>query len=78
MFVDIVLISIALISLAFLGMALNILIKKKGKFPAYQVGHNKNMARMGISCVKHDEIKCHKELRKGKPVFEACATCEHF
>jgi hypothetical protein len=53
-------------------MALNILIKKNGKFPAYQVGHNKDMRKMGISCVKHDEIKCFKKLKKGE---EGCGSC---
>jgi hypothetical protein len=54
-----------------LGMALNILIRKKGKFPAYRVGHNKNMKKLGITCVKHEEIKCHKkQLREAN-----CAGC---
>ncbi len=55
-----------------LGMALNILIKKKGKFPAYMVGHNKDMARLGLKCVKHEEIRCHnKKLKEGK----GCSGC---
>ena len=43
------------------GMFLNIIIRKNGKFPAYRVGHNKDMKKMGISCVKTEEIKCHKK-----------------
>jgi hypothetical protein len=52
---------------------LNILIRKNGKFPAYRVGHNKDMKRLGITCVKHDEIKCHrKNLREGN--CEGCGA----
>ena len=75
MFWNILLISIVLLSLSMLGMALNILVRKKGKFPAYQVGHNKDMARMGIRCVKHEEIRCHKARLKNQA--EGCAGCQH-
>lgn len=55
-----------------LGMALNILVRKNGKFPAYRVGHNKDMKKLGITCVKHEEIKCHKKnLKEGN-----CAGCD--
>jgi len=64
MFWNILLLSLVLIGLSMMMMALNILVKKKGKFPAYQVGHNKEMARMGIRCVKHEEIRCHRARMK--------------
>jgi len=72
MFLNILIISILLISLAFLGLALNILVRKKGKFPAYRVGHNADMAKMGIKCVRHEEIRCHKEMLKKND----CAGCQ--
>ena len=74
MFWNILLISFILIGFSFLGMALNILVKKKGKFPAYRVGHNKDMARMGVKCVKHEELKCHKEMLKKRE--SDCAGCQ--
>jgi len=55
------------------GMAFNILFRKNGKFPRYQVGHNKEMRKLGITCVKHDEIKCFKKL-KGESV-DGCNSC---
>ena len=60
MFLKILIITVILLSIAMLGMALNILVRKKGRFPAYQVGHNRDMHKLGISCAKHDEIRCHK------------------
>lgn len=56
------------------GMALNILVKKNGKFPAYRVGHNSDMARMGVKCVKHEEIRCHKARLKEKE--KDCLGCQ--
>ena len=64
MFLKILLISVVLLSLSMAGMMLNILFKKKGKFPEYRVGHNRAMRKEGISCVKHDEIRCHNKRLK--------------
>lgn len=72
MFLNILILSLVLISIAMLGMAISILVKKNGKFPAYQVGHNKDMARLGIRCVKHEEIRCYNKKMKEK----GCATCD--
>ena len=70
MFLNILLLSFVLISLSMLGMGLNILVKKRGKFPDYRVGHNKDMAKLGLKCVKHEEIRCHKARVK-----ERAADC---
>jgi hypothetical protein len=64
MFLKILIIAIVLLSLSMMGMMLNILIKKKGRFPEYRVGHNRAMRQKGISCVKHDEIRCHNKRLK--------------
>ena len=71
MFLKILLLALVLLSLSTLGMMLNILVKKKGKFPEYRVGHSKAMRQKGITCVKHEEIRCHrKALRES-----GCAGC---
>ena len=73
MFLKILFLAIILVSLSTLGLMLNIIVKKKGKFPAYRVGHNRNMAKLGLTCVKHEEIRCHsKRLKEGKE----CAGCQ--
>jgi len=72
MFLKILIITLILLSLAMLGMALNILVRKRGKFPAYMVGHNREMHKLGISCVKHEEINCHKKKLKEK----GCTGCQ--
>ncbi len=73
MFWNILFLSIIMLSLSMLGMGLNILVRKKGRFPAYRVGHNKNMAKIGIKCVKHEEIRCHKaQLKNNTSDCEGC------
>ena len=72
MFLKILLIILVLLSISLLGLMLNILIKKKGRFPEYRVGHNRAMRQQGISCVKHDEIRCHNQRMKQN---EGCIGC---
>lgn len=74
MFWNILLLSTVLIAISFLGLGLNILVKKKGKFPAYRVGHNAEMARIGVKCVKSEEIQCHKARLKNKE--KDCLACQ--
>ncbi len=59
--IKILILSSILLSLALLGMAFNMLFRKNGKFPKYQVGHNKEMHKLGITCVKHDETRMFRE-----------------
>ncbi len=73
MFLKILIFAIVVVGISTLGLMLNILVKKKGRFPAYRVGHNRDMQRLGITCVKHEEISCHnKRLKEGKE----CDGCQ--
>jgi hypothetical protein len=72
MYLSLLIITVVMLSIAMLGMMLKILVRKKGKFPEYRVGHNRDMHKLGISCVKRDEIKCHQEMLKGN---QGCAGC---
>jgi hypothetical protein len=47
---QIVLISIGLVAIAFLLLGINVLFKKKGKFPNFHIGGNKEMSKRGIYC----------------------------
>ena len=75
MLLNILIISVILLSIAMIGLAFNILFRKKGKFPAYRVGHNPQMRKIGITCVKHEEIRCHK--KKLKEISDKdCEVCQ--
>jgi hypothetical protein len=51
-FITIILLAIALVAIAFLGLAVQILFKKNGKFPNTHVGGNPSLQKQGISCAK--------------------------
>jgi hypothetical protein len=51
-FITIILLAIALVAIAFLGLAIQILFKKNGKFPNTHVGGNPALQKQGISCAK--------------------------
>lgn len=55
------LLSILLISLAFIALGVSIFFRKGGKFPETEIGHNKHMKKMGITCVKCEETKKTKK-----------------
>jgi len=69
MFLTLMLLSVGFLSIAFLGMGIQIMVK--GKFPVTSVGHNKEMRKRGISCYKCDEMKrCRKIKRENKKKAE--------
>jgi hypothetical protein len=47
-----------MMGMVFAGLSISILIKKNGRFPDTSIGHNKELKKRGITCPKHDEIKC--------------------
>jgi hypothetical protein len=56
----VLIISFILLGMAFLGLAHRVLFVREGRFPQTSIGKNKQMRELGITCVKHDELKCHK------------------
>ena len=59
----VILLAVALVSIAMLGMAITILVKKGGKFPNTHVSGNKHLKRNGVYCAQtQDKI----EQRKGR------------
>jgi len=68
--IKLLLITIVLLAAAMILLGISMLIRKNGKFPVYSVGHNKDMHKLGITCVKHDELKKHGKLKE-----EGCCGC---
>lgn len=67
------LITLVFLAAGFTLMLLKIIVQKDGKFPAFQVGHNKDMKKMGIKCARSEEIIHHRKRLKRKS--ELCAAC---
>jgi hypothetical protein len=60
----VILISILLISLAFIGLGVSIFFRKGGRFPEIEIGRNKNMRKLGIYCVKCEENKIFRKTNQ--------------
>ena len=51
------LLSVLLLLLGVAGMAVTILLKKDGRFPDGEIGHNRELRRRGIVCAKEEELR---------------------
>ena len=58
------LIAIVLVAIAFIALGVGIFFRKDGKFPETEVGHNRHMRELGISCAKCEERKNWNEFNK--------------
>jgi len=67
MLIKLFLITGVIVAVSFLAMGISVLVRKNGKFPTFEIGKNKEMRKLGITCAKHDEIKCHNREKKGEP-----------
>lgn len=63
----VMLLAVVIIGLAVAGLAIQMLLKKDGKFPNTHIGGNKYMKANGVSCAQTDDkieqAKARKELR---------------
>jgi len=67
MLIKLFLITGVVVAVSFLAMGISVFFRKNGKFPTFEIGKNKEMKKLGITCAKHDDIKCHNRLKKSKP-----------
>ena len=51
-------VAIAMVSFAFIAFGVKVLFHRSRKFPETSAGHNRNMRKLGITCPRHEEIKC--------------------
>ncbi|HUX54465.1 MAG TPA: hypothetical protein VMV56_08640 [Williamwhitmania sp.] len=66
-------VAVVLLALMFIGLGFNIFFRKK-KFPETEVGHNKEMRKLGIKCARTEEILLFRK-NKNLPLPEGCDTC---
>jgi len=67
MLIKLFLITSVIVAVSFLAMGISVFFKKNGKFPTFEIGKNREMKKLGITCAKHDELRCHNHHKKGKP-----------
>jgi hypothetical protein len=65
MVLKVILLAVALVSIAMLGLATQILLKRGGKFPNTHVGGNKHLKKQGVACIQtQDKIERAKVERQ--------------
>ena len=67
--VKIILLSVAVVAIAMLGLAIRILVKKGGKFPNTHVSGNRYLKKQGVYCSQTQDRMEQAKARKQK-VFE--------
>lgn len=73
---QLILICIAILAICIAGMAINIIVKKDGKFPDGEIGTNPNMQKLGIQCAKQEEMMLWKKSKVANgSVPEGCYGC---
>lgn len=61
----VILMAVALVSVAMFGLAIRILLKKGGQFPNTHVSGNKYLKEQGISCVRsYDRMEQNKARKE--------------
>ena len=68
------LLALAVLALAVAGMCFNILFRKDGRFPEYEVGSNEEMKKRGITCYKDEDARLQRKACDGN-YSEACRDC---
>lgn len=63
-FLPVLLLSVALMAIAFIGLAIRIVVSKKGKFVNIHIGSNKDMKQRGITCAQSWDKMEQKNARK--------------
>jgi len=57
-FMRVFLVAIALVAIAFAGLAIKVIVEKKGRFPNIHIGSNKALKARGITCAQtYDKIE---------------------
>ena len=75
MFLTIFILSIALIGIALIGLGIQIFFSKKRQFPETRVGHNKELRKRQIYCIKTQQVVLDKNYKQKKSIDLACSDC---
>ncbi len=67
-----------IVGFCFVGLGFNIIFRKNGKFPETEISRNKDMKKLGIKCVKEEEMQMLRK-KSGKKDFRCedlgCGSC---
>lgn len=67
MIIKLILVSVVLLGIGFIGFAITILIKKNGQFPETHIGKTEFLKKEGVSCAtSQDKMEQAKAFKKGQ------------
>ena len=74
------LLTLALVALCVFGMCFNIIFRKDGRFPDYEVSKNREMRKRGIKCMHEEEAlmraSSSSSKKQNKQICnESCSDC---
>ncbi len=76
MFLQLLLISIVFLAVAFVGFAIKLILVKSGQFPETRVGHNKALRKKEIYCIKTEQKIIDRNIKKVKQnEGPSCSSC---
>ena len=56
-------------------MSIRIWTKKDGQFVETEIGRNANMQKLGIKCIKQEEMEQNNKTNNPQPDCNACDGC---
>lgn len=62
--IKVIILAVALVSIAMFGLAIRILLRKGGKFPNTHVSGNKHLKKNGVYCYQTQDKLAQREARK--------------
>ncbi|RZT96937.1 hypothetical protein EV201_1593 [Ancylomarina subtilis] len=67
MILKLILISVVILGIGFIGFAISILVKKNGQFPETHIGKTEFLKKEGVSCAtSQDKLEQAKAYKKGQ------------
>ncbi len=67
MILKLILVSVVLLGIGFIGFAISILVKKNGQFPETHIGKTEFLKKEGVSCAtSQDKMEQAKAFKKGQ------------
>ncbi len=67
MIIKLILVSVVLLGIGFIGFAITILVKKNGQFPETHIGKTEFLKKEGVSCAtSQDKLEQAKAYKKGQ------------
>jgi len=75
MFITLFIFSLILIAIALIGLGIQTFFSKKKDFPETRIGHNKNLRKNKIYCIKTEQVVLDKNYKQVKGIKTICSDC---